>query len=145
MRDKIPGDFFTDGEILDLRGKSIGTHRGAVTFTIGQRRGTRFSSGNKLYVVAKNVEKNTITLGEKKDLLSSQLRIERPVFWRRLRQGEHLQVKIRYKSERHDCRIEEVADSHIVARFKIPARSVTPGQVGVFYDDDIIVAAGFIR
>jgi len=56
------------GEVLNESGKVIGTHQGAVVYTLGQRQG--FEALNKsdepLYVVAKDIHENTITVGPKK-------------------------------------------------------------------------------
>ena len=38
------------GDIVDLEGKKLGTHRGIQHYTIGQRRGLGVSSNRPLYV-----------------------------------------------------------------------------------------------
>jgi tRNA-specific 2-thiouridylase len=135
---------FREGDILDTRGKVIGRHQGAIHFTVGQRRGTGHASDRRLYVVGRDMGANTVTLGDEADLLSETLAVTDPVFWRPLQIGEILSVKIRYQLHGHDAEITEVAPTHIRAVFKKPVRAVTPGQFGVFYDGDIIVAAGEI-
>ncbi len=52
--------------------------------------------------------------------------------------------KIRYQLHGHEAEIVEVSPTRIRAVFKKPVRAVTPGQFGVFYDGDVIVAAGEI-
>jgi tRNA-specific 2-thiouridylase len=135
---------FREGDILDMCGKPIGRHQGAVHFTVGQRRGTGHASDRRLYVVNHDLAANTVTLGDECDLLTSSLTVANPVFWRPLRVGEKLSVKIRYQFHGHEAEITEVSESHIHAVFKKPVRAVTSGQFGVFYDGDIIVAAGEI-
>jgi tRNA-specific 2-thiouridylase len=135
---------FREGDILDMRGNTIGRHQGAIHFTVGQRRGTRHASDRRLYVVNRELAANTITLGDEPDLLSGFLTVANPVFWRPLRVGENLMVKIRYQLYGHEAEIVEVYESHISAIFKDPVRAVTPGQFGVFYEGDVIVAAGEI-
>jgi tRNA U34 2-thiouridine synthase MnmA/TrmU len=44
----------------------------------------------------------------------------------------------------HEIEILETNLSYIRARFTQPVRAITPGQICVFYEDDIIVAAGLI-
>ena len=57
------------GKVLLENGESIGEHDGAVLYTIGERHG--FSVTNKntgsepLYVVKKDIEKNTLTVAPK--------------------------------------------------------------------------------
>jgi tRNA-specific 2-thiouridylase len=140
---RIPESFFA-GDFLDMDGEKIGRHHGAAHFTTGQRRGTRFASDRKLYVVGRDMAANTVTLGDEKDLLSDSLTVVRPVFWRPLLVGETLSVKVRYQLHGHDIVVTEATPSRIRAAFKKPVRAVTLGQFGVFYNNDIIVAAGEI-
>jgi len=135
---------FVDGDILNVGGKKIGRHHGAVHFTAGQRRGTGHASDRRLYVVGRDMAANTVTLGDECDLLAAALTVTNPVFWRPLRIGEKLQVKVRYQLHGHEAEISEVSPACIRAVFKDPVRAVTPGQFGVFYDGDVIVAAGEI-
>lgn len=144
LREQIPGSFM-EGDILDTAGKKIGTHRGAIHFTIGQRRGIEFSSTQRLYVVRKDMKNNTITLGLNRHLYSKRLVVKTPVFWRPLQPGEKVNVKVRYVCTFFEAVIESVAEDHIQARFTEPVRAVTPGQIAAFYDGDIIVAGGVIR
>jgi tRNA-specific 2-thiouridylase len=137
-------DSFRDGDFLNIAGDIIGSHQGAIHFTVGQRRGTGHASDRRLYVVKRDLAANTVTLGDERDLLSGTLTVKTPVFWRTLRVGESLKVKIRYQLQGHEAEITEVDASHIRAGFKKPVRAITPGQFGVFYDGDIIVAAGEI-
>jgi tRNA-specific 2-thiouridylase len=135
---------FKEGAILNMQGDKIGRHQGAIHFTVGQRRGTGHASDRRLYVVGRDLEANTVTLGDECDLLAGSLTLANPVFWRPLQVGEKLAVKIRYQLHGHEAEITEVATTHIRAVFKAPVRAVTPGQFGVFYDSDIIIAAGEI-
>ena len=144
LKKHVPLNAFKKGDILDIKGNKIGTHKGALYFTIGQRRGTNFSSDKKQYVIKKDMKNNTIYLGEEKLLYSNDLIVKKPVFWREIEMGELLKIKVRYLSEFSEAHIIEVADDFIKARFKAPKRAVTPGQIGVFYDKDIIVASGYI-
>jgi len=140
---QIPGSF-TDGDIIDVGGKKIGRHHGVSHFTVGQRRGTRYASDRRLYVVGRDMVANTVTLGDERDLLSGSLTVADPVFWRPLRIGEKLSLKVRYQLHGHEAEVTEANATCIRAVFKKAVRAVTPGQFGVFYDGDIIVAAGEI-
>jgi tRNA-specific 2-thiouridylase len=135
---------FLAGDILDKRGNKIGRHKGAIHFTVGQRRGTGHASDRRLYVVGRDMAANTVTLGDEGDLLSGSVTVANPVFWRPLQLGENLSVKIRYQLHGHEAEITDMSPGRIRAVFKDPVRAVTPGQFGVFYDGDTIVAAGEI-
>lgn len=145
LQEYLSPRYFREGDYLDTEGNTIGRHRGAVYFTIGQRRGTRFASDRRLYVVDKDVKRNTITLGEEKYLYSQGVTVVRPVFWREVKKGEEFKAKFRYMSSFSTVSITEVSDVYIKASFERPVRSITPGQVGAFYDNEVIVAAGFIE
>src|SRR6185436_15326157 len=58
------------GSVLNERGEKIGYHEGAIFFTLGERHGftvtEKGSEDKPLYVVAKNINKNTITVSSVK-------------------------------------------------------------------------------
>ncbi len=58
------------GDVLDEKGNAVGTHHGAALYTLGQRRGfelfARSSDTLAHYVVARDIEKNTITVSADK-------------------------------------------------------------------------------
>lgn len=75
----------TPGNVLNEAGESIGTHQGVLSYTIGQRQGfTTHVIGNEsvpYYVIAKDIERNTITVSteskevEKETMILSDLNI----------------------------------------------------------------------
>jgi tRNA-specific 2-thiouridylase len=144
LRNFIP-DAFSPGDIIDVNGSRIGSHSGIIYFTIGQRRGTRFSAGKKMYVIGKDVRNNTIMLGEEKYLYSKAVKVREPVFWKKIGKGEFFRAKVRYLGAAEILEIIEVSDDRIMAKFDKPVRAITPGQICVFYDNDAIVAAGHIE
>jgi len=144
LKEHIP-EAFEEGDILDMSGEKIGRHNGSINFTIGQRRGTNFPSDGKLYVVKKNVIGNTITLGKETDLYSDRFEVRKPVIWKEIKKGEYYKARIRYMSRFEDVVIVEVSTDSIIAEFASPVKSVTSGQVGAFFQNDIIVASGFIK
>ena len=52
------------GKMLDVNGNEIGTHKGMIYYTIGQRKGIG-AFGRPMFVMEMNPQQNTITLGEK--------------------------------------------------------------------------------
>lgn len=63
---------YQEGDILDVQGRVIGRHQGVFHFTMGQRRGTRFASDRRLYVIRTDIRANTVTLGEDKYLFQTE-------------------------------------------------------------------------
>ncbi|MBC7364969.1 MAG: tRNA 2-thiouridine(34) synthase MnmA [Candidatus Aminicenantes bacterium] len=150
------------GYIKDLSGRVLGRHNGIENFTIGQRRGLGVSSTGRLYVVKIEPETGTVYVGEEKDLLTQRFRVER-VNWIAWvpEAGEELEatVRVRYKSPELNCRIvtgaaieggevEAAAFAEAVSEVEVvllsPYKAITPGQVAVFYDGEVVLGAGFI-
>ncbi len=60
------------GDVIDTSGNVLGTHRGLVRFTVGQRRGLGISAAGRKYVVELRPGSNEVVMGEKHDLLSRE-------------------------------------------------------------------------
>ena len=88
------------GNILNTTGKVIGTHVGAYSYTIGQRKGIEIGGGPALFVVAKDVKNNTITVGveDELQLFSSTCTLTDWV-GETLEEGKEYGAKIRYRQE----------------------------------------------
>jgi tRNA-specific 2-thiouridylase len=140
---RLPGGL-RPGDLLDTSGSVIGRHDGALRFTVGQRRGTRHAGGRRLYVVRRDLDAGTVTLGGEGELQSSSLTAAAPVYWRPLRAGEALRVKVRYEAHGHEAEVREATAERIRVSFREPVRAVTPGQLAVLYDGDLAVAAAEI-
>ncbi len=57
------GKHYPAGDFLDESGKVVGTHSGAVRYTIGQRKGLGLALGAPVYVCGKDMQANTVTVG----------------------------------------------------------------------------------
>ena len=62
------GRHYPAGDFLDENGKKVGTHNGAVRYTIGQRKGLGLAMGAPVYVCAKDMQANTVTVGPEENL-----------------------------------------------------------------------------
>ncbi len=51
------------GPMLDVAGREVGTHQGLAYYTVGQRRGLGGGELERLYVVAKDPERNALIVG----------------------------------------------------------------------------------
>ena len=54
------------------------------------------------------------------------------------------QVQIRYRSKPANAEIALAPDGSVTIRFEVPQRAVTPGQVAVIYDSEILLGGGMI-
>ena len=57
------GKHYPVGDFLDESGRVVGTHNGAVRYTIGQRKGLGLAMGAPVYVCGKDMQANTVTVG----------------------------------------------------------------------------------
>ena len=137
----------TSGPIIDKYGRVIGTHKGIWNYTIGQRKGIGVLSEKPLYVINIDEKRNALTVGEEKDLYREEF-VAGDINWiaiEKLESPMDVSVKIRYKSEETEAQIIPIDENKIRVRFKTPQRAVTPGQVSVFYQQDIVVGGGIIE
>lgn len=134
-----PGDF------LDREGHTVGRHDGFPFYTIGQRKGLRVAFGTPKYVTAISAKDNTVTLGDRDDLLTTTLRAEGCSFTdaERLREHPQVQARIRYRSAAAEATVSLDGDS-LELRFDEPVWGVTPGQSLVLYQDGLVVGGGLI-
>ena len=141
------GEAGQHGDITDMRGKKIATHKGIAKYTIGQRRGIGFVAGKPLYVGKIDVERNTIALGTREEVSShtikaSQLNVLIP---EELVPDKHVYGKIRSYGDSKPCRVIDVGVTDMTVEFDEPQFAPCPGQKLVLYDsDDCIVAGGTI-
>ncbi len=139
-----------DGAILDADGKTIGEHTGHQHFTVGQRRGVGVALGYPIYVVDRDAERNTITVGPREMLLSdgctareTNWLIDEPA----VGQWRTCFAKIRYNSDAVPARVQRTGDDAIEVRFDEPQFAIAPGQAVVCYDaaePDVVIGGGWI-
>lgn len=129
------------GRVLDTKGRVVGSHRGAVLYTIGERRDfdvfKKKPEGGAFYVVSKDVRANTITVSnEKPEIISlSPVKvIAKSVNWIAKPQDGSLEAQVRYRGEKLPVTIKILASDRLEATFKEPVRGLSLGQSIVFYD-----------
>jgi tRNA-specific 2-thiouridylase len=140
-------DTFADGDVVDRQGQIVGHHEGHQHFTIGQRRGVGVALGYPIYVVDKNPLTNTVTVGNKNDLLSVGCTASQSNWlidevardnWR------SCAVKVRYNSEPVPAQVRASDGDKLEVCFDEPISAVAPGQAVVCYDGDVVLGGGWI-
>ena len=131
------------GDVVDRRGRRLGSHAGHHNFTVGQRRGLGVGSGEPLFVLATDAATNTVVAGTRSELATQRLRIRGA---RLHRPAERVDgVRLRYHSPRRDCRLELSGDpSEAVVALAEPVDGAAPGQVACLLDGDLVVGHGTI-
>lgn len=139
-RAPVPGDF------VDTAGNRLGTHRGIIYYTIGQRRGLGIAAGEPLYVVKICPETNEVVLGRDTDLYTREAHVGdvRWILGAPPRSPFRCRAKTRYRQPERDATLTVAEDGTVTLLFDEPQRAVTPGQAAVFYDGDTVLGGGKI-
>ncbi len=138
---------FQEGEIVDLSGKVIGTHKGIINYTIGQRRNLGVRGFHEpRFVLEIDAEKNRIVIGTKEYLFKNRC-LATNMNWVSISAPAkqfRAKAKIRFLHTPADCIVTPINDSEIEVLFTEPQLSITPGQGLVLYIDDLLLGGGFI-
>ena len=139
------GRSYPSGDYLNLEGQVIGTHRGAVCYTLGQRRGLGIALGSPAYVCGKDMKNNTVTLGHVEALMAPAL-LTHPVNWIAAPREEPIKCtgKIRHSQFDQPATLFPQSDGSCIAVFDQPQRAICPGQTAVFYQGDTVLCGGII-
>ncbi len=125
------------GTIITTSGEVVGTHHGAHHFTVGQRRGIGLGGGPVRYVIATDVDANTVTVGEVEELLTSTVELTGVALHRS--QADVRSVRLRYHSRDIACRLDGTT-----LHLDEPFAGVAPGQSACLLDGDLVVGTGTI-
>jgi tRNA-uridine 2-sulfurtransferase len=136
----------TPGELVDLKGRTLGRHRGLEHYTVGQRRGLGIPAREPYYVAEIRPETNRVVLGYKDEVRSPGLvagrinwLIEPPA------QALEAQAVIRYRHPGVAARITPLSAAEAQVIFAAPQMAVAPGQAVAFYLDDRVLGGGWIE
>ena len=141
------GKNLEDGPIADVSGAIVGRHKGAVRYTVGQRKGLGLAMPEPMYVFAKSMAENKVFVGHEKLLYSKSLIAENInlISVPRLEGAIRATAKTRYRQSEQPATIEQISDGEIRVEFDAPQRAVTCGQAVVFYDGDTVLGGGTIN
>jgi tRNA-specific 2-thiouridylase len=134
------------GPITDTDGHRLGTHRGLLGYTIGQREGLGIAVGRPMYVVALDQPNDRLVVGPQEALLDRMLTAER-VNWLSIPPPERpirALVKIRSRHEGGMATVTPHPDHGARVEFDAGQLAITPGQAAVFYDEELVLGGGWI-
>jgi len=126
------------GDIVDQDGTILGTHRGVIHYTIGQRRGLGIGGlVDPLYVVKLDPDKRHVVVGPK-EALSTKIVPVREINWLGDApfdsQAEwHMRVRIRSTKEPTEAILRPTGPTTANVELLTPEEGVSPGQACVFY------------
>ena len=135
-----------DGDYLDTKGNVIGRHKGVIRYTVGQRKGLGVAFGQPMFVIEKNAENNTVTLGEESELFYQTVLV-RDMNWIPFDSPEapmRVTAKLRYNQADQPAWVYPGENGGAKLVFDQPQRAPGPGQAAVLYDGEIVVGGGII-
>lgn len=144
------GDLFEPGAarpgpIVDEDGRQVGTHRGLIYYTIGQREGLGLALGRRVYVKTIDAAANTLVVADHDAVLSTDCRVGdvRWIAGEPPAGSRPLTVQLRYRHPGVEATLTPAQDAWRVG-FAQAQFAVTPGQMAVFYSGDEVLGGGWI-
>ncbi len=138
------------GDVLSETGEAIGRHDGAALYTLGQRHGFSLfhavSDAKPLYVIAKDIERNTITVSESKfprDAAATRVALHDANWIGSVSQGS-CKARYRYRQELIDARIISMTDRGAEVELLEP-HYMPLGQSLVLYQGERCLGGGNIK
>ncbi len=134
------------GPIVYEKNQLLGTHPGIVGYTIGQRKGLGIALGEPIYVTKIDASTDSVFVGKNQDLYQktfqgidtqwiSNIKIDRSM---------RFKTRIRYQHRPEWADVSPERDGKVNVQFLKPQRAITPGQLAVFYDRDVVAGSAWI-
>ncbi len=145
------------GDVLDEALRVIGYHDGAFFYTIGERHGFTITEKTPhdapYYVISKNIEKNTLTVGNRAEQEAGGVKKVKikEVNWIGGKipvAGRKYMARSRYREAMQEVSISNSGNivnfDEVIVEFSQAQNSISPGQSLVIYDGDICLGGGII-
>ena len=138
------------GPFVDENGNVLGTHKGIIHYTVGQRKGLGISGGSPLYVTAIDPVRNTVTLSHAsgtdsglytREVIAHDINL---IVADKLTSPLRVRAKLRYRQQEQPATVEQIDEDTLLIRFDEPQRAAAKGQAVVLYDGETVVGGGTI-
>ena len=139
--EKLRPEALAPGEIVDLAGNVVGTHRGIIHYTIGQRRGLGIGGlGDPVYVVKLDPGARRVIVGPKAALSTRTIPL-REINWLGdaaldSRAEWLIEVKVRSTRPVRPAILRPLGPTSAAVELLSPEEGVSPGQACVFYESE---------
>jgi len=133
------------GPIKNLQNQVLGEHLGLHFYTLGQRKGIGLSGG-PYFTVRKTASDNTLWVSTREeDLTCREVLLDSCNFLSPQPPKTPLEVKarLRYRQELTPAVLSR-NEAGLKLTFHQPQKAATPGQFGVFYQDEVCLGGGRI-
>jgi tRNA-specific 2-thiouridylase len=138
------------GDIVDQAGKKLGEHKGAYTYTIGQRRGLALTvpdpTGGPRYVLKIEPKSNTVVVGSHDALAVSTISATPPTWCGPIPEiNKSLRGFAQVRAHGAPLACDYKFDgTNLIANLDEPVFGLATGQALVIYDGDRVVGSGTI-
>ncbi|MCF0142137.1 MAG: tRNA 2-thiouridine(34) synthase MnmA [Parasporobacterium sp.] len=137
----------TPGEFTDTEGRVMGTHKGLIHYTVGQRKGLGLALPAPMYVMAKDREQNRVILCSDEELYKHHVAADKIRLYEdfpdNAEEAIPVTCKIRY-SHNENAGKAYVKGEQLFVNFESPVRAPAPGQSLVMYEGDRVLGGGII-
>lgn len=133
-----------EGNIVDLNGKILGTHKGIWNYTIGQRKGVGVSSTEPLYVLELRKDTNEVVIGPKDKTMKDTLKAT-DLNWIIEPEEKTFSAQAKIRSTQQPTGVTVTVEGEaIIVKFNDMQKSIAIGQSVVLYKDDLVLGGGII-
>ena len=134
------------GPFLLSDGRSVGTHGGYATFTIGQRRGLPGGFREPMFVVEIRPAERAVVIGPRTELLGRGV-VARELNWlgEPPTLGSRLAIQVRHRASAAAAEVVRLESGEIELALDQPVAAITPGQSLVLYDGGRVLGGGIIE
>ncbi len=144
--EEFSGRSYPEGDFVDRDGKRLGTHKGIIRYTIGQRRGLGLALPAPMYVCEKDIPNNRVVLCSNEELFTRELTVGdfNWIAFDTPPSSLRASVKVRYAHKEQPADITLLGDGKVRIVFDEPQRAIAKGQAAVLYDGDYVLGGGTI-
>jgi len=144
---KYSGRKIIPGNFVNKHGDVMGTHKGIVYYTIGQRKGLGIAVGKPVFVNDINPLTNQIVLGDEEDIFKTGLVAKdlNFILFDSLQSNLRVSAKIRYSAKPQLATLIPLENNRVKVVFDEKQRAITKGQSVVFYLENLVVGGGIIE
>ena len=138
------------GEVLNTRGEVVGSHKGALVYTLGQRHGFTLNnhdtSRTAMFVVDRDIKSNTLIVDTKmpKVTQSEGLLLHNAVLRTPITAGEDIELQIRYRQTPIKAKVTSVDGGTIQLQPTDTMEQPAAGQSCVLYRGSLCIGGGIL-
>ena len=143
---KIQPEINNEGNIFDIHGNKIGTHKGIANYTVGQRKGIGVGGQEKpLYVKEVNKEQNYIVLAPYESLQKNKIFFNNINLLDDRVKNQMLECSAKIRSTQNEIPGKlNIFENSGYFLFDESISATSPGQACVFYKNDQVLGGAWI-